>query len=149
MWTTEYELPPGGVESTNSFPRYMETQLWAPDAETARRYAKQRGERFKGPYVGCSEYWRNIRLPSEWLEEGDGLGAMHALCWLSMVATRAGVVTAEELLRDNGALHGMAHFLQARQNVSADSLMATLRDLEARTPGFRKYMEEPNGDQAD
>jgi hypothetical protein len=89
-------------------------------------------------------------LPSELYEAGRIHEALHAACWLGMIACKSGVVKGEELLDDNGVIHNLSHLALPKHIVDAQNqdymnkirknILPMLKELEAKTPGFHKYL---------
>jgi hypothetical protein len=125
------------------------TQLLARDLEHALKLIEQRNMGETIDAHGTREARSvGVELPSELLAKGRIVEALHAACWLGMVACRAGVITGEELLGDNGLIHNMVHLilpysiLRQQEPIVLAKIATTvpkmLRDLEAKTPGFQR-----------
>jgi hypothetical protein len=128
------------------------TQMFATCAEEAKQLMKERklGERFEPMHMLFRAQADVPFLPSELFEKGEYVEAMHAACWLGFVACSSGTATGQELLDDNGVIHNLAHMCLPKQILDNnsqdyvkaihDSILPKLKALEAKTPGFKKYL---------
>lgn len=129
-WQAAFILPNGG-------PSYSE--IWAADREEAERIAALRGF---GKVRKLSNPPKEFRPSRQATWEG-GLSrpdVLHSLCYLSFLAARSGVATAEQLVGDDSPLHELAHYLGAGDNIRGGNfrtyVIERLRWLESIIPGM-------------
>jgi hypothetical protein len=96
MYATEYRLPKGGRAQTTCYA--MSAEHLAETLKLRNLGEVPTGRSFPAPVMA-----------SQHLRRRDFAEANHALVWASMIATKAGIVDAWDLLNDNGLLHEMAH----------------------------------------
>lgn len=129
MYMTRYPLPRGSDAVTSCY---------ATDIHHLKETIALRGMR-EEHVAGQTP---NVpRMASELLHARRFGDANHALVWTSMVATRAGIATAWELLNDYGLLHQMAHVVESAPSCSCPSCQGTglidqLEAFERRVPGL-------------
>lgn len=147
MYYTYYNVP--GVTGSAHPQTTQETQVWAKDESHLVEVmeARKLGEWRSYGDAMAAFYEGSTRLPSEWLELGNIPEALHAANWLCMVAVKAGVIEAWEVLHDNGAIHGLSHLNlphvagNNREDVLekyTKHILSELLRIEAITPGFNK-----------
>jgi hypothetical protein len=129
-YQAKFTLPDGG----GSF-----SEIWAETKAEAEEIAASRG---MGPTALCSTPRKEFRpsvlatLPGGWMRAD----VLHSLCYLSFLAARHGVVTAEELVRDGSPLHEFAHMLGAGPNIRGGKMEKVLKEscehLERIIPGM-------------
>jgi hypothetical protein len=144
---TNYELNGSIIDGE------IHTQLFAGTIGEAQQIANQRnlGERVNvlASLIGFDGV---PDLPSDHYAAGRIAEALHAACWLGFIACKAGVTTGEELLDDNGVIHNLAHLNSPPEVLDAQNpelirkikrdIPRKLKALEAKTPGFHKYLTE-------
>lgn len=129
-YRSPFTLPDGG----HSF-----SEVWAESLGKAQAIADKRGFGPAAPYNGPK--LREFR-PSVLATQPGGLAnphTLHSLCYVAFLAARSGVVTAEELVRDGGALHELAHALigpRMRGGRQVEIAIEAMRALERKTPGI-------------
>lgn len=129
LFLTRYELPGG---------RDARTQLYAESLGEALELVK---DRKMGEMVVSQIDPRAGPVPemaSDLLRAGQIKRANHALVWTSMIAVRAGVADAWDLLCDTGQLHEMAHLVELGPSWGRnglESLAVRIETLERVTPG--------------
>ncbi|UTU07960.1 hypothetical protein CcrC1_gp274 [Caulobacter phage C1] len=101
MFVTRYRVPSG---------RTKITQCFADSPEHLQEVIKARGMDEVVDDSGVKV--AKPKLPSQWLDQKQYAKAMHALNWVAMVGVQAGVVSAWDLLNDEGVLHEMAHLIE-------------------------------------
>lgn len=115
--------------------------IWARNLQEAKRLAKRRriGERVmwergnRGqPYIPPSKQMRKRHLTPK-----QRLNVIHAVCFLSYLASRAMKMGPEDTMGDEGFLHQTVHslsigFPRRRQ------MIAYLEEIERRVPGYLK-----------
>jgi hypothetical protein len=80
------------------------------------------------------------KMASDLFGDGKYIEANHALVWTSMIAVRAGLADAWELLNDRGLLHEVAHVMHAQVNSRTDPdlvkhLLSRISAFERKIPG--------------
>lgn len=130
-WKAKWALPDGG-------PAY--SAIWARDIDEARRICAQLGfEEPKRAREAPSEFRvsRLARSASNGLASAD---VFHTLCYLSTLAGRAGVATAEELVGDGSPLHELSHYLglggKVRYGRMREFALERIAWLESIIPGM-------------
>lgn len=148
MFVSEYRLPNGDKQHT---------QVYADDEQHLVQVLARRkmGEQKAISPPALSE----PTMPSKLLEQSRHPEAMHALIWVSMIATSAGVATNWELMNDNGLIHELAHYNQVASqygyalggksllgffdlNNWRRALIQKLRTFEERVPGVMESVAE-------
>jgi len=130
LYHTTYETPTG-VEYT---------QCYARDADHFAEVVKLRGmgETPHIPWPGDPIAAPPV-MPSTYLLEQKWIDAMHALIWVGMIATKAGIADGWGLLNDHGILHGMSHVLMnTRHGYGHDvtgPYLERVKKLEREVPG--------------
>lgn len=137
----------------------QETELFAETPKIAEQLIKERKMGEKVDMIGTMFATSHIvELPSELYAQGKLQEALHALCWVGMVACRAGVVKGEDLLDDNGAIHNLAHLCLPQKILDIQdpryfdkikkAVPKLIKELEEKTPGFHKYLTKKEFDAA-
>lgn len=119
-----------------------ETAFWAESVDDACRIAEERrmGEEINDYPVSYTPV-----LPSGLIRIWDFGNALHAACWLGMVACSSGHTKGFDLLNDRGLIHILAHLIRpeisekpADDKIRMMVLLAYWRAiiLEAIVPGF-------------
>lgn len=129
-YLASWRLPSGS-------PSYSE--IWAADRKEAEAIARRlRFGEVKPITRAVTEY-----RPSRLADLPGGLAradVLHSLCYLSTLAARAGVVTAEQLVEDGSPIHELAHYLGCGPNIRGgkqrEYLIERLRWLESIIPGM-------------
>lgn len=104
----------------------LSTQMYALDADNAADLIVRRkmDEVLDGPwqsYFGGGDPAPS--MGSTLLRAGKLAKANHALIWTSMIAVRAGVIDAWELMNDKGVVHELAHEMQISNSTDIDSVL--------------------------
>lgn len=99
LFTTKYFVHSSGAQATL-------TTLFARNEEHARDLIDLRG---MGEVLQVIRNTRPV-LCSEHLREGKFGQAMHSMCWMAMIACKAGIVTGNDLFSDVGVAHQLSHF---------------------------------------
>jgi hypothetical protein len=128
-WKAALSLP--GVKSF--------ADIWALDLEAATMAAKRMN-------LGTPHRNRNLvpeYRPSRLMQLPGGLGradVLHSLCYLSMLADRAGVVQPYDLIGEFSPFHELAHYLGAgggiRGGKQRSLVIERIRWLESLVPGM-------------
>lgn len=128
-YLAKFTLPNGG-------PSYSE--IWATSKAEAEQVSRARG---MGPCTLATTPRKEFRpsvlakLPGGWARPD----VLHSLCYLGFLGARHGLVTAEQLVGDDGPLHELAHYLSG-PNMRGGKMLAHLeqrvRWLESVIPGM-------------
>lgn len=125
----KFRLPDGG-------PSYSE--IWAATWDEARKIAHDRGMFEISAARGDRKEFRPsvlATLPGGWGRPD----VLHSLCYLSFLAARHGVASAEQLTGDESPLHELAHYLSG-PNMRGGKMLAFLESrvdwLENIIPGM-------------
>lgn len=129
-WQVSFELPDGG-------PSFSE--IWAEDRRSAEVIAETRG--FQGKVKKVSRPVSEFR-PSV-IAKRYGLGhpdVFHSLCYVSFLAARSGVVSAEQLVADESPLHELSHWVVGGDNMRGGNfgtyVISRMEWLESLVPGI-------------
>lgn len=102
LYQTNYTLPSGRVDPTQC---YAESDEHLVEVIALRSMGETRADPVRdGIYVP--------KMASALMFDGRIAAANHALVWTSMIAARAGLTEAWDLLNDEGILHRVAHELE-------------------------------------
>lgn len=122
----------------DSYGGFSYSAIWA---ESKARAAKIAAERGMGP-VSAAGPQKEFRpsvlatLPGGWARPD----VLHSICYLGFLAGRHGLVSAEQLVGDDGPLHELAHFLsmgeKVRHGKMRQHLEARVAWLESIVPGM-------------
>lgn len=152
LYQTKYDVPDPrrGGEMFE-----MSTECYAQDYAHLREVLAMRklGERSQGLILDRSVRHKPLfryprpKRPSELLRAGEWSQAVHAGCWLGMIATRAGTIEPWDLLHDFGLIHESAHMMLNGGDptgVDLERLIEKWEDLERRTPGCHPCWAKPD-----
>lgn len=125
------------------------TVVYAKNLDQAVEHIKDRklGETLINELLDAPEMVSKLILQFCWAD------AIHAACWLGMVATASETCTGQDLLDDQGLIHALSHlvrqspeaFIHPTDKVCYLILLAYWQalDLEFCVPGFLAYDREP------
>lgn len=126
------------------------TEVFAKDHEELYKVLEQRhmGEHFDLLHT-LFEDAQSVELPSELIKAERYAEALHAACWLGMVACKSETATGFELLDDVGLIHCLSHLclpqsildMQSPEFLSMSkkrALKEAIR-LESIVPGFQRF----------
>lgn len=99
LFWTNYSLPGGAVTVTSCYAR---------DVEHLHELMAQRG--LGETLSGDNRFYRDAPvMPSDFLRRGHVVEALHSVIWVAMIAVKAGLADAWELLNDRGIIHELSH----------------------------------------
>lgn len=127
-------------------PARYETTLYARDLVHAKELIAKRGLN----ETILREYPHPVLMPSDHIYQWDFSSAIHATCWLGMVACQSRTVDGFAMMHDQGLLHLVAHLgTQRREYLTANltdkrcwmilSAYWAAYELEQDTPGFSRF----------
>jgi hypothetical protein len=129
-WKAKWTRPDGGPTYPN---------IWAADLAEAQHICAKLGFEAPKPAKPPAEF-RVSRIAAH---ASNGLACadvFHTLCYLSTLAGRAGVATAEDLVGDGSPLHELSHYLglggKVRGGRMRDFLLRRIEWLESIIPGM-------------
>jgi hypothetical protein len=122
------------------------TTLFARDIFEAEQFVKQRnlGEAL---CTRLTDHSMRPFLCSELIRRFEVEKAMHAACWLGMIATKCGLSESRSLLDDLGIVHQLAHCIEEKYLgryyfPALNALYPNVAKLEQRVPGMWPCDEE-------